>query len=110
MRLVFHPKISSDISSIMKYYEQVSTPELADEFYSELRHFILTAVEKPKSFAVRERDVRRVNLQRFPYHFLFRICERYNSDSRCPPPQQKSILWDKTPIKSRHRSGNSLVG
>ncbi len=73
MRLVFHPKISSDISSIMKYYEQVSTPELADEFYSELRHFILTAVEKPKSFAVRERDVRRVNLQRFPYHFLFRI-------------------------------------
>ncbi len=57
----------------MKYYEQVSTPELADEFYSELRHFILTAVEKPKSFAVRERDVRRVNLQRFPYHFLFRI-------------------------------------
>lgn len=23
--------------------------------------------------AIRERDIRRVNLQRFPYHFLFRI-------------------------------------
>lgn len=73
MRLVLHPKVSSDISSIMEYYEQVSTPDLADEFYRELRHFIVTAAEKPESFAIRERDIRRVNLRRFPYHFLFRI-------------------------------------
>ena len=29
--------------------------------------------ERPESFPIRERDLRRVNLQRFPYHFLFRI-------------------------------------
>ena len=57
----------------MEYYEQVSTPELADEFYRELRHFIVAAAEKPESFAIRERDIRRVNLRRFLYHFLFRI-------------------------------------
>ena len=72
MRLVLHPSVFSDISKIMEYYEQVATAELADEFYRELRHFIQEAAERPESFAIRERDIRRVNLRRFPYHFLFR--------------------------------------
>ena len=73
MRLVLHPKVYSDIDSIMDYYEDVATPELADEFYAELRHFMMIAATKPDRFPIRERDLRRVNLQRFPYHFLFRI-------------------------------------
>jgi len=73
MHLVFHPKVYSDIDEIMEYYERVATRELADEFYSELRYYLQQAAERPESFAIRERDLRRVNLQRFPYHFLFRI-------------------------------------
>jgi hypothetical protein len=73
MRLIFHPRVYTDIAKIMEYYEQVATPGLANEFYSELRHFILETTERPESFLIRERDIRRVNLQRFPYHFLFRI-------------------------------------
>jgi toxin ParE1/3/4 len=73
MRLVLHPKVYSDIDSIMAYYEEVATTELANEFYAELRHFMTEAATRPESFAVRERDIRRVNLHRFPYHFLFRI-------------------------------------
>ena len=73
MYLVFHPKVYSDIDEIMEYYERVATRELADEFYSELRYYMQQAAERPESFAIRERDLRRVNLQRFPYHFLFRI-------------------------------------
>jgi len=73
MHLVFHPKFYSDIDEIMEYYERVATRELADEFYSELRYYMQQAAERPESFAIRERDLRRVNLQRFPYHFLFRI-------------------------------------
>ena len=69
MRLVLHPKLYSDIDEIMEYYEQVATPELADEFYAELRHFMGEAAERPESFSIRERDIRRVNLD----HFLFRI-------------------------------------
>jgi plasmid stabilization system protein ParE len=57
----------------MEYYERVATPELADEFYGELRYFMHEAAARPESFSIRERDIRRVNLQRFPYHFLFRI-------------------------------------
>ena len=73
MHLVFHPKVYSDIDEIMEYYERVATRELAAEFYSELRYYMQQAAERPESFAIRERDLRRVNLQRFPYHLLFRI-------------------------------------
>ena len=72
MRLVLHPKVYSDIDEIMAYYEGIATPELADDFYAELRHYMEQAAERPESFSIRERDIRRVNLQRFHYHFLFR--------------------------------------
>lgn len=75
MRLVLHPKVYSDIETIMSYYEQVANPELANEFYAELRHSIMEAATRPESFSVRTRDLRRVNLQRFPYHFLFRVVD-----------------------------------
>jgi plasmid stabilization system protein ParE len=73
MRLDFHPQISSDISRIMEYYEDVAGQQLADEFYIELRSFFQKAVDAPEAFSIRERDLRRVNLERFPYHFFFRI-------------------------------------
>ena len=73
MRLILHQKVYSDIDKIMDYYERADTPELADEFYAELRHFMAEAARRPESFSIRERDIRRVNLRRFPYHFLFRI-------------------------------------
>lgn len=73
MRLEFNKLVASDISRIIDYYEDVSGRQLADEFYEELRGFFQKAVESPESYAIRERDLRRVNLERFPYHFLFRV-------------------------------------
>ena len=73
MRFVLHPKVYSDIDEIMGYYERVATRQLANEFYAELRYYMQQAAERPESFAIRERELRRVNLQRFPYHFLFRV-------------------------------------
>jgi plasmid stabilization system protein ParE len=75
MRLEFHALIASDISRIMGYYEDVAGKQLAYEFYAELRSFFDKAAVSPEAFSIRERDVRRVNLERFPYHFLFRILE-----------------------------------
>ena len=73
MRLAFHPLIASDISRIMEYYEDLAGQQLADEFYAELRAFFQKAADAPEAFSVREQDLRRVNLERFPYHFLFRM-------------------------------------
>ena len=75
MRLEFHKQIHTDISRIMDYYEDVAGPQLANEFYAELKLYFQKAADSPESYIVRERDLRRVNLNRFPYHFWFRIIE-----------------------------------
>jgi toxin ParE1/3/4 len=73
MRLVLHPKVYSDIDEIVGYDERFATPGLAEEFYTKLRYFVTKAADKPESFSILERDIRRENLRRFPYHFLFRV-------------------------------------
>jgi plasmid stabilization system protein ParE len=75
MRLEFHSIARSDVSRIMDYYEDAGGQELADEFYEELWSCINKAVDSPEGYAVRERDIRRVNLERFPFHFLYRIVD-----------------------------------
>ena len=75
MRLEFHKLVYSDIAHIMSYYEDVAGPHLAAEFYAELKLQFEHAAESPESYAIRERDLRRVNLLRFPYHFWFRLVE-----------------------------------
>jgi toxin ParE1/3/4 len=92
MRLVLHPKVYSDIDEVMGYYERVATRELADEFYAELRHYMRQAAEGPESFPIRERDLRRVNLQRFPYHFLFRIVGESCGFSSCATTEDVPLL------------------
>lgn len=73
MRLEFHAQVATDISRIMDYYEGVAGPKLADDFYIELRSFFQKAADAPEAYDIREGDLRRVNLERFPHHFLFRI-------------------------------------
>src|SRR6266850_8320349 len=75
MRLEFHRQIASDISRIMDYYQDLAGQRLADEFYAELLSSFQKAAESPEAYSPRERDLRRVNLERFPYHFLFRIVD-----------------------------------
>jgi plasmid stabilization system protein ParE len=48
MQIVLHPRVRSDIFAVMEYYERVATPELADDFYRELRQFMQDAAENPK--------------------------------------------------------------
>lgn len=47
MRLVLHRRVRSDVDEIMDYYEQAEQPHLADDFYRELRHFMLEAARRP---------------------------------------------------------------
>jgi plasmid stabilization system protein ParE len=75
MRIVIHPAVHSDVLQIMEYYESVADPELAAEFYRELRSFFDKAGMNPYSFQIIESNLRRVNLDRFPYHFLYKIAD-----------------------------------
>jgi plasmid stabilization system protein ParE len=75
MRTVYYPKIYSDLSAIMQYYEEVARAELADQFYHEFILAVKEAAQRPESFRIRAHGLRRVNLSRFPFHFLFRIVD-----------------------------------
>ena len=73
MRLVLHRRVRSDVDEIMDYYERAKYPELAQDFYHELRGCMLEAARRPGRYHIFRGDLRRVNLKRFPYHFLYRV-------------------------------------
>lgn len=104
MRLVLHPKVCSDVDAIMAYYERVASRERADDFYAELRRFMLDAAERPKSFSIRERDLRCINLHRFPYHFLFRINRRFSADPCRAASSEASFIGHPSAMKQTPRS------
>ena len=55
---------------------------------------------RPESFSIRDRDIRRVNLERFPYHFLFRIVGDTVRILAVRRRRTASIACNPTPITS----------
>lgn len=71
MSVVYHPAVQRDVSRILRHYDGINT-RLGDEFWAELNLLIGQAAANPQRFHFEARGRRRVNLKRFPYHFLFR--------------------------------------
>ena len=71
MNVVYHPDVPQDVSRILRHYDRID-PRLGDEFWAELNSFITAAAANPGHFHFEAPGRRRVNLHRFPYHFLFR--------------------------------------
>jgi plasmid stabilization system protein ParE len=71
MNVVYHPQVQQDVSKILRHYDSIN-PRLGDEFWAELNSFIQKAADHPGRFHLESPVRRRVNLHRFPYHFLFR--------------------------------------
>ena len=71
MRIVYHPKVDSDLSAIMGYYEEVATAALADEFYREFTLAVKDAAERPESFRVPPRDYGALISRDFRSTFFF---------------------------------------
>lgn len=72
MKVVYHPAVQTDLNKILRHYDSID-PRLADDFWEEFLAFVQLASKKPTHFHPGSKDRRRVNLERFPYHFLFRI-------------------------------------
>lgn len=94
MRLAFHPSVAADIARIMAHYEQVGGERLAEEFYAELRRFFLKAKSAPEHYAIRARDLRRVNPRQisipFPVSHRRRPCE----SAGCAPSRPAPVIGD----------------
>lgn len=71
MTVTYHPSVQRDVNRILRYYQDISG-RLADEFWDELLGSIAAAAKNPERFHFAEEGLRRANLQKFPYHFLFR--------------------------------------
>jgi plasmid stabilization system protein ParE len=72
MEVIYHPLVRWDVAEALRYYHHISA-RLADEFYDELRLMIERAAEHPLRFHSTDRDFRRANLRRFPYHVLYDV-------------------------------------
>lgn len=72
MKVAYHPAVQQDVNRILHRYDAASR-HLGDEFWDELRSAIQAAAANPLRFHAYVRDLRRVNLKRFPYHLLYRV-------------------------------------
>ncbi len=74
-RIDYHVGARLDVLDIVEYYEEESGADLADRFTAELEIFIEGIAEWPNSYREHPKGIRRANLNRFPYHVLFRIVD-----------------------------------
>jgi len=72
LKVILHRCVPNDVREILLYYETASGKELASEFYNELLAHIRETAENPKRHHLYAKGLRRANLNRFPYHFLYR--------------------------------------
>lgn len=68
----FHKRVQFDVNSILEDYYSVSD-DLADDFYEEFMHGVSKAVANPRFFHFDSNGLRRCNLRRFPFPFLYDI-------------------------------------
>lgn len=61
MKLVLHRRVRSDVDDIMGYYEGAGNLELAQDYYHELRGFMLEAARRPGRHHFIKGDIRRVS-------------------------------------------------
>jgi plasmid stabilization system protein ParE len=71
----YHHLVQRDVNDAVAYYEENASDEIADTFFEELLAVIDEAAKNPKSYPylVGSTSLRRVNLKRFPFHFLYEI-------------------------------------
>ena len=72
MRVGYHAAVQADVNQALRRYDKCSR-RLGEEFWNELRMYIKAAAANPLRFHPYVRELRRANLKRFPYHFLYRV-------------------------------------
>lgn len=73
MKLILDPEVHSDVLEIMEYYDRVADAEISANFYFEFRRCVDRIADRPYSFPFYGDDYRRLNLNCFPHHVLYRI-------------------------------------
>lgn len=75
MRVRLVSKVYSDIESAMDYFVRETGAQIATEFYNEFKRCRQIIAERPRSYPVVRKEIRRINFHRFPYHILYQIVD-----------------------------------
>ena len=75
MRVRLVTKVYSDIESAMDYYLRAGGSQIATEFYDEFKRCRQIIGSRPKIYPVVQKDIRRINFRRFPYHILYQVVD-----------------------------------
>lgn len=74
METRFHRRVQVDLNEILeKYY--ATSEQLGIDFFAEFMVGVSKATENPYYFHFDSSGLRRCNLDRFPYHFLYDLWE-----------------------------------
>ena len=73
MKVSFHRLTQHDVWDVVRHYEEESGEILADQFYAGFMDSVAVAAANPERCHIDASGLRRCNLKRFPYHFLFEI-------------------------------------
>lgn len=77
MDVIYHRLINKDLRTALDYYESEGGEKLADRFFGELEAAIARVIERPTRYHLAEKNLRRVPIDSFPYHFLYEIRESF---------------------------------
>ena len=76
MELRFHKRVQEDLNEILVKYYDISH-QLGEDFYAEFQVGVSRVVENPRRHHFDRSGLRRCNLERFPYHFLYDISREH---------------------------------
>jgi toxin ParE1/3/4 len=72
----FHRRVQSDLNEALAYYREISAT-LADDFFDEFSGGVAKVRANPGVCHFDACGLRRCNLERFPYHFLYDLRQGY---------------------------------
>ena len=76
MEVRFHRRVQKDLNEVLKKYSDISI-QLGEDFLAEFHIGVSRVAENPRRFHFERSGLRRCNLERFPYNFLYDIQGEY---------------------------------
>jgi toxin ParE1/3/4 len=73
--LRYHPAVQRDINEAMRYYLEQATNEISLQFWDELAKGFHHIQLDPSHYHFDHSGLRRYNLKKFPFHFLYEDLE-----------------------------------
>ena len=68
----FHRQVQRDLDEALDHYYGISG-QLGEDFFAEFQLGVAKACKNPQMFHFDSLGLRRCNLERFPYHFLYDV-------------------------------------